>query len=161
MFKTLFKSIAIRSGRKELEKLLNGLKGANDREIAMTLAITHMHRVNMQDSGLSILEILNGMPISTHDNVQICTVLRQMILDCQSVQRQDLAVGLMVWLHSIRAADMIEMRYLARQMWQELSRGINLAKEQFDALDDLGLLSLTQDISGNEIDFTLMPEMYD
>ena len=75
-------------------------------------------------------------------NPAVAWQLNRTIAKFQKEGAPHMAVGLMVWLHTIRAATTPEIRLMARQMWGELSRGFPYVLEAKIELQDLaGIVS--------------------
>jgi hypothetical protein len=71
----------------------------------------------------------------------------KMVKKMQQRGRQLDAIGLMVWLHTLRAAMNLELRGLGRKMWRELERGFPFAHESAVSYRNMTGIMLETDYS--------------
>lgn len=105
--------------RRDLELFLNGLKGADRGEVAAVLAVA----THLRNSFPGYREkLLDPIPAVAAEPLLSLT-LNQGIKDAQRRGDTTAAGGWMVWLHTVRSCDDPGLRYLGKQMWEELARG--------------------------------------
>lgn len=136
-----------RSCHDELELFVRGLRGGSHEdmaELAMTVAELRLRLTNpvLTTNAGTPSALLRPFPPSEEDAAEAAIFLNGVIQQLQKAGHHASAAGWMVLLHSYRAFVHAEVRYLARQMWGELSRGFGcchlsslaavLPTEQFD-----------------------------
>lgn len=123
-----FSGLAIGQCRREIERSLEVLKGMDDCEVEM------FYNQVMFTKGLlnKHYGIVLGDPflsVKLDDNISI-----KLNADIQNIRKQEgpLAVaGMTFWLYTIRAVISPELRYLVKQIWKELARGMPTGEEWF------------------------------
>lgn len=126
MLRGLLSNVLGDTQRKELEHFLEGLRGADSDDIGLIVACAtdwrHRLAVGGCDLRFPAVCLLSDS-----------TITFKLVKQIQALQKQGLphlAVGLMVWVHSLRAMTRPELRRLGREMWKELSRGFDCAEEK-------------------------------
>ena len=130
--------------KKELESFTAGLKGADDAEIATMLVVANILRLNltaMEKIPEAALDYSIPRDQETEFQCSACPIaLGRAIKHFQKLKQPSDAFGVMVWLHSVRALNVPELRFLGRKMWKELERGFPYVEDALQAV---------QTISGN------------
>jgi hypothetical protein len=91
-------------------------------------------RNTMPNLGPALLDIEQ---IRHPDYMMLAFTLSRKIKELQAEGNAHAAAGLMVWLHTARAATDSQLRYLAKDMWAELERGFPFVDE---AAEDIEML---------------------
>jgi hypothetical protein len=109
----------IDAGQQDIDRFIEGLRGASSTEVGTVLACGYHWMWQLQrEFDWNLME---------PDRVVLSDPAAQMTLNqlIRSVQRKEpaMAVGLMIWLHTLRAANIPELRYSGRRMWKQLLRG--------------------------------------
>ena len=107
----------------EIEQFLLALKGMSDEELGSAVAMAAVVRMSLRQQGVLPDEALGiGLPLPEG---QEAVVRRNVVQTALAMQRQNhaMAGGAMVWVHTLRAYHLPEVRLLGRQMWSELQRG--------------------------------------
>jgi hypothetical protein len=112
------------AAEQDISRFISGLRAANDYEVGAIVAMaTHWRNVFVRD-GIELLD-----PAAAERRAPIIPAkIDELIRQLQPRQPQ-YAIGLTVWLHSIRAASTPELRSQGRQMWAELRRGFTHADD--------------------------------
>lgn len=112
--------------RKELSDFVDRMRPLDGHEIGMILAMTTHQRHALDDlKGWNLL-----YPALLADRVDNPAFqLNQIIQHLQRDGKPHVAVGVMVWLHSIRALQSPDLRQLGRDMWGQLQRGMPYCEE--------------------------------
>lgn len=103
--------------QEEAEHYLTMLKGANSNVIDMVALSTMVWAARMEQRGTNLYNVsywINEEPMMAY-------ALAELIKRVQSTDPED-ANGLMVWLHTVRAAQWPELKHTARLIWHELQR---------------------------------------
>jgi len=79
-----------------------------------------LYHINLDDPFLAVQE-----------NNNIAIILSRDIYDIQKIEGSIAVSGMTIWLHTVRAALAPEIRYLAKELWLELSRGMPKGEEWF------------------------------
>jgi hypothetical protein len=111
---------AIKTQRRELESFVSNLRAIDGGEIGMVLAIATDKRHRLSEIlGWNLLE-----PILVQiSDITAAMTVNKLIREAQKAGDPVSASGLMVWLHTLRAANTLELRQLGRDMWGQLERG--------------------------------------
>ena len=113
---------------KDIERFLLILKGQDNNDKAMLLAIATVIRINLRNSGQLPQAILNlEASESDHANAQI--FVANLVKLYQKIDQKADAAGAMVWLHSLRCQGYPELRLKGREVWAELSKGFPLVPD--------------------------------
>lgn len=119
--------------RDDLARFIESLRGAGDYELGMLLVVANAIRLNFIATGKLPPAALNlEIPRTKQLEVKCDTCpieLNSAIRAFQKLGQPTDAAGTMVWLHSVRALNVPELRLLGRHMWGELSRGFPHAAE--------------------------------
>jgi hypothetical protein len=105
----------------DIDRFIRGLKGAGDSEVGAVVACA-AHWRNTLEAQFGWNLDHPGLVAAVQD-VGAAMKLNRMIREVQK-REPAMAVGLMVWLHSVRASQTPEIRLRGREMWAELERGI-------------------------------------
>jgi hypothetical protein len=132
----------IKGATEDIDRFILSLRGMSDYEVAMAVAIaTHWRNAFQRDDDINLLEPWDVECRSPDFRWK----LNRLLVEVQRT-RKPMAVGLMIWLHTLRAAGMPELRLKGRQMWSELRRGFALvdrAAADFDAM--MGTVLITDE----------------
>jgi hypothetical protein len=132
----------IKGAREDLERFVESLRGMSDEEIGAVVGMAALVRTALRQSGLLPGESLTVTPDSQQATTQLG--VSELIQRYQTEQRHAEAVGAMVWLHSLRALSISEVRLLGRQMWAQLERG---QPHALAALQNMGIPPLAEVIA--------------
>jgi hypothetical protein len=115
----------LRAATDEIMQFLLQLRGFDRAEIGLVAAqAAHVARHFKLAIGLDLLEPQMTM-------LQVPGALRVITEAVLTLQRQGepfRAPGFMVWVHTLRAEQRPEIRYLAKEMWSQLERGFDEAE---------------------------------
>jgi hypothetical protein len=105
------------SYEKDINTTIRFLNGMDAAEVGLLLAIA----ADARNSTSRLSEVLLDLhAMAGPDAGWLPHQLNQKIKDCQ---HQRLFTAWMIWLHTARAAQEPQLRYLAKEMWRELERG--------------------------------------
>jgi hypothetical protein len=106
-----------RSHEQDLNDVITRIKGMDDAEIGLVMALAADVRNAMPllKEALLDLHVLTGP-----DCAMLPFQMSQKVHELQRQQRYSDAAASMVWLHTARAAQDQQLRYLVNQMWREL-----------------------------------------
>ena len=127
---------AVKSGREDLERFVESLRGQSDFELGMLVAHAAVIRVSLREFGRLSDEAL----FVTADPEQAAIQLHVagMVRTFQADKAFAAAAATLVWLHTLRALSTPELRSLGRKMWGQLRRGIPLAPAALEGLEKTG-----------------------
>jgi hypothetical protein len=103
----------------QLDQFVIRLKGFDDRELGLVAACVGYTCQTMLKFGINLMR--PGEALLANPTLQ--TELSRIVLSLQRSGRAMRAPGIMVWVHTLRAEQRIELRHLAKQMWGEIERG--------------------------------------
>jgi len=142
--------------KNDIDRFINGLVGADDEELSTLLVVANVLRLRLVESKKIPPAALN-MDIPRHGTLALqCDMasitLSNVIKQYQKMGQTSDATGTMIWLHSIRALNVPEIRILGREMWGQLERGFPYVEDALiyiqEITDDrLRMHSFPQDIS--------------
>jgi hypothetical protein len=118
-----------------LNEVITRIKGMDDAEIGLVMALA--------------ADVRNAMPVLKEALLDLhaltgphCAMLpfqmSQKVQELQRQQRYSDAAAWMVWVHTARAAQDQQLRYLVKQMWRELERGFPYVKDCASAFEAAG-----------------------
>jgi hypothetical protein len=87
-------------------------------QVARTSAAMNEEGIDLHDPHATLLK-----------RPRILWDLTTAVIELQKQGRQVQAPGLLVWVHTLRAEARLELRYLAKEMWQQLERGFPSAED--------------------------------
>lgn len=105
--------------RKEARRLLNHLRTLDDESIGLVLAISTHHRNALLNNGFDLRDLgalAREQPMYQHELAKAVNVLAR-------EKRQHDALGLQIWVHSLRAVADRGLHDLGVDVWCELRRG--------------------------------------
>lgn len=113
--------------KNDVVRFTASLRGADDHELAHMVVISAIIRLNLLRMGkippaALDLSIPRDRELDIECNVASIT-LASAVKQFQKMDQLSDACGAMIWLHSIRALNVPEIRIHGREMWAELSRG--------------------------------------
>ncbi len=126
----------------DIRRFVAGLRGASAEEIGLLLLIAnHWRRILEQEFGWN----LDHPELIPAKHPAAAWHVNRMI---QKVQKQNpaMASGLMVWLHTLRASDVPEIRLAGRELWGQLHRGMPHVRQA--SLDTRDLFGVALDPEG-------------
>ncbi|WP_395077506.1 hypothetical protein [Hyphococcus sp.] len=136
MFEKLFNKWASRQQEKEIKNFLTGLASADGSELGLVVASASDWRHNFLALGID----LRYPAICLAKDPTITFQITRTIQDLQKSGQQHKCVGLMVWVHSLRAMSRPELRKYGREIWRELSRGFpHTVESAYGAGEILGM----------------------
>ena len=140
--------------RNDIERFTAGLKGAGDKELSTMLVIANIMRLRLIESGTIPpaaldLNILRDDALA-HQCDMSSVALVSLIKEFQKMGQPSDATGAMIWLHSVRALNVPEIRILGREMWKQLERGFPYVE---DALLDM------QELIGEQVPHIIGAEL--
>jgi hypothetical protein len=149
---------AVNGAVEDLQRCILGLKGASDQEVGMAVANATVIRLNFRAGG-KLPDVVLDLSVRRDDEIRkICDFtqlnLSEAVKYFQKMNQGGDAFGVMIWLHSVRALNIPEVRLFGRQMWRELQRGFPFASA---ALDDLRLITRKPFPIGTEEQLTFIP----
>jgi hypothetical protein len=124
----------VKAAREDLETFVETLRGYSGQELGMLVAIAAALRISLRDAGELPDELLQVTADPRQPAIQ--QAMANLVLSFRTPAQ---AVGAIVWLHTLRALSIPELRYLGRQMWQQLQRGQSLAPvalQELQAISD-------------------------
>lgn len=124
--------------KNDITRFIEGLKGASSEEIGGMLVIATALRMNLIAAGTIPLAALNLNIPRDPDLEMECSMspirLVKHIKEFQSKGHPSDALGGMIWLHSVRALMVPEIRLYGRAMWKELSRGFPYSDDAIEQI---------------------------
>lgn len=117
---------AVAAQRRELEEFVARLKALDGHELGLILAMaTHQRHVFLSAKGWQLI-----YPAALVDQPQnVPMQLAEIIKTLQGQGRPDIAAGVMVWLHTVRALQSPDLKQFGREMWGQLERGTPFCEE--------------------------------
>ena len=125
-----------------MERQIAFYRGADADEIAYFLVNATYVRLALERQGVLLRQCLD---LSLGRGPEVAVVQHQLSRFTRRAQRHGyfaLAGGLLVWLHSVRALNIPDLRGLGRTHWSELSRGFPHVEEAIQRFDVLGKAEL-------------------
>jgi hypothetical protein len=134
-----------KGAREDIERFVESLRGQSAEEIGAVVAMASIVRVALRKSDLLPDELVQ----LTSDPKQAVAQLAvsQLIGRYQREKRYGEATGAMVWLHTLRALSVPEIRLLGREMWRQLERGREQALTVFQEMGIPPLSDVTYESS--------------
>jgi hypothetical protein len=111
---------AVKTQANEMSDFVSKLESMDGEDIGFVLAMAAHYR-NGLSSGQELMNPIAFAAINPTAALQLNRAIR----DLQKHGRQSEAAGVMIWLHTTRAASSLELRGLGRKMWRELERGFS------------------------------------
>lgn len=119
MLHGLFKGWASKRYAKEAETLIAHLRDLRDSDVGLVLAIALHHRNKLIETGAAMNDLsgwARAQPMYQHELAKAVNVLTR-------EGRQQDALGLQVWVHSLRAVADPGLSRVGASLWAELGRG--------------------------------------
>ena len=127
-------SKSFQEAQEDLERLLERLRGSDVEGLAViAAAATHWRHV-FADEGIDLLK-----PAEAELKLPTLLSLLERTIKETSKTHPELASGLRVWLHTIRAASTPMIRAQAREMWRQLAGSFDHVEYQAETLSMLGM----------------------
>lgn len=121
--KRRFELTAIKFGRQDLERFIDTLRGQSEAEVATVVAVAAVIRMRLREVGHLPDEVLQVTAMQEYEQAMVQRRISRLVRRFQSDHEYIDAAGAMVWLHTLRSLSRPELRFLGRQMWQQLERG--------------------------------------
>lgn len=136
-------SWSVNTQRKELDAFVHNLKGMDGEELGFAIAMA----TDMRHSLRAAVgwDLLDPVAVEREDAYAAMTV-NKLIRQYQGEGKQISAASAMVWLHTLRAANILELRVSGREMWRQLQRGFPHCEQA--ALSAMSVTGKLPDISG-------------
>jgi hypothetical protein len=123
----------------ELNQFLIRIEGLDNKELGLVAAqaadvCARMHA----EAGIDLLNPVAVIAESPHLGMKITST----VINMQKKGMQATVPGMMVWMHTLRAEDRLELRHAAKEMWRVIARGFphaELAAFEFETLTGLRL----------------------
>lgn len=152
-FKDRSRYWAVDRYRREAVSFLGHVRRLSDNDIGFVLAIAAHQRNKLKEEGtdlFSLAELAAARPMYHHDLAKAVGALSR-------AKRAHDALGMHVWVHSLRAAAMPELREIGLDLWRELRRGVpHLAEQRAYFKEQTGFeLDITR---GGEVPPDLRPD---
>lgn len=121
---------SINAATNDIDRFIKGLQGSASDEIAAGVAMATMLRLGLESIGkLPRFTIDLSLPRDQYQADMTQLYLSQAVKEFQKMGQPTDAYAAMVWLHSVRALNIPEVRYLGRAMWGQLQRGFGDAAD--------------------------------
>lgn len=147
-----FRNSQADAAESDIDRFLKVLKGMDEEEKAMAVVLSALMREKLNTNKIPLDESLETLDIS---KIQYCQqVINRLINKYQQQDRKDLALGLMIWLHSLRAFRYPEIRHKAKSMWSSLKQAFDSAYHLADSVQQISGLRF-QDIG--KVNFRYIP----
>jgi hypothetical protein len=122
----------------EMERFVMSLCGAPASDLAVLLIVATALRINMRNARHlppSLLTVGGG---SKKESLDAHLKMRGFVREFQKMKQPSDAAGAKIWLYTLDACAVPELRLLGRQMWSELARGFPHVPETFADFVALG-----------------------
>jgi hypothetical protein len=145
-----------KSALAETDEWIEKLKYLDTSEIATIVLVANHQRIQLSQMWGIDLSVPH-MALVQRPNLRI--ELHQLIVSLQHQNQAFMASGVMVWLHTTRAASDPTFRRSGRELWRQLERGFPYVHEAALSLTRIGLPLL--DTSGaSTIPYGMTPDPY-
>lgn len=131
----------VKSSTEDIERFISILKGTDARQMCLVVAMATQYRNALAKEGVDLLQ-----PMKAEEKDMMITLKIGQFIKAAQKRDPAHATGWMVWLHTLRAADILEIRYQGRLMWRELGRGFPHVEEVAD--DFASIFNRRLDVSG-------------
>jgi len=118
-FSTKVLKWSINEQRKEIDSFVEILKSLDGAELGHIVALATDIRHRLELEGHIIIDPI----IYLKTNPKFTVTLIHVYQELQKHNKMQEASGVMVWVHTFRAAAILELRGLGRSVWRELERG--------------------------------------
>lgn len=125
---------AAKTAEKEILRYIKLLKKMNTDEIAMLVAVSTIVRLNMEDQRLFPSANFPDLFKKSID-LELQKTLNKLAKSLKKSKKKMDAAAVMVWLHSVRALNMPEVRDLGIEMWALLQSGFPRVPNALKELD--------------------------
>jgi hypothetical protein len=153
VFSNILNKWATSIQRKEIKEFICNLKVMDSQELGFVVAVATDIRHRLESEGHVLMDPISYVALEP----QFPHFLSSTIVRLQKQGQPVDAAGMMIWAHTFRAANRLELRGLGREMWGELERGFPYIEESAS-----GFMRLTGkwlDISGaNSFPIGLSPK---
>jgi hypothetical protein len=115
---------ACRVQARELKSFVDNLRAMDGQELGLVVATATHIRHQCEKLGYPVFNLWTD----EIKNCDLAIALNRIIKEKQKKGQLTDAAALMIWLHSVRARQRLELRQLGRDMWRELERGFPWAE---------------------------------
>ena len=120
-FSRKLEDIGKSAAKKEILHYRDFLRGMDSEEIGSLLALSYHMGNGLRDLGWPIHD---PMIFQDNDHPKLSVIeLRKMYIEFQKMGQPTDAAALAIWVHTFRSVVLGELRYIAKECWQELARG--------------------------------------
>ncbi len=127
----------VREGRLELVQFLNHVENVSDRDIGPVVAVATMIRINLENMDVVPRNLFDEKWAAELDSRgRIVGRLRNLVRQFEWKKQHNDAVGTLVWLHTLRALTIPELRPLGCDLWRELRRGFSHVEEVLKIVEE-------------------------
>ena len=135
-FKKKLRNFSQEQHKKELFPFLGKLADGDDDDVGMIVAIGTILRMQINRKNSLLQEVLDSGYKASSDNLaEILLNLSSLAKDLQKGGRTRDAVGVAVWLHTLRCFAYPEFIDYGKNIWSELSRGFDFVGIALDNLE--------------------------
>jgi hypothetical protein len=115
----------VKSAKEDIDRFISMVRGISAEEVGLVVATATHYRNALAKEGIDLLHPMKAEELDP----AIAVKIRRAIT---AAQKEDPAgaTGWMVWLHTLRAANILEIRFEGRLLWSELSRGFPHVEHQ-------------------------------
>ncbi|MGM9401137.1 hypothetical protein ACS0VU_02125 [Aliiroseovarius sp. KMU-71] len=129
---------SVKAYERDIKDFTNSLKGMDGSELGALLVSASYLKSNLEEGGVLPRASLSlSIPRDEAECGKVALHISQLIQEFQKAGHNGDAAAAMVWLHSVRALNAPEIRYLGKSMWRELCRGYAHFEEAFDLFEKL------------------------
>ncbi|MBL4927934.1 hypothetical protein [Fuscibacter oryzae] len=124
-----------KAATEDIERQIAMLKGADDDDLGLLIASATFYRFFLNQHGVVPSGAFDLGEVRDAEGCDFFPMeLNRLIREAQKEGNPVGAAGLMILLHSARAINMPELRFLGRSMWKELQRGMPFAPNYLPSL---------------------------
>jgi hypothetical protein len=153
IFSNMFNRWAEKRQRKEIQSFIHNLRAMDGPELGSVVAVATDIRHKLEVDSHVLMDPINYFAV----NPGFLYLLSSTTIKLQKQNKLTEAAGMMVWVHTFRAAARLELRGLGREMWKELERGFLYIDESVSGFAVLtGNILNTED--ANSFPIGLAPE---
>jgi hypothetical protein len=110
---------------KQLDDFLIRLKGLDDYELGFVAACTADACYHWSKTGVDLLQ--PGIALMKFPGLEF--VMSKAVITLQNSGQESRAPGAMVWAHTVRAEQRLELRFAAKEMWRHVRQGFPFADD--------------------------------
>jgi hypothetical protein len=125
----------VRSEREDLEMFVASLRAQSEGDIAVVVAVAAAIRMRLREAGHLPDEVLRAASTPDFEQATVQRRISRLVREFHSRSEYVDAAGAMVWLHTLRALMVPELREPGRRMWEQLARGAARTPEALATLE--------------------------